>query len=174
MVITQTDDHAARQARVDELGIRIVAQFDDEGFTNMQLHPRDTGGSFLELDEQAGGEDLHGPWSPAGPDWQQAIRTDVVSAITAAEIQCDDPDAVSARWAEIVELEREKVDGAPTIALDNATLRFVPITDGRGEGLGGIDLATADIGWVQAAAVDRGLQATADEVLVGGIRCYLR
>ena len=174
MVITQTDDHATRRARVDELGIRIVGQFDDDGFTNMQLHPRDTGGSFLEIDEQAGGEDPHGPWSPAGPDWQSAIRTDVVSAITAAEVQCDDPDAVSARWSEIIEIDREKTDGAPTIPLSNATLRFVPITDGRGEGLGGIDLATADVGWVQAAAEGRGLQATADEVLVGGIRCYLR
>ena len=123
----------------------------------MQLHPRDTGGSFLEIDEQVGGEDPHGPWSPAGPDWQSAIRTDVVSAITAAEIQCDDPDTVSARWTEIIEIDRAKVDGAPTIVLSNATLRFVPITDGRGEGLGGIDLATTDAGWVQAAAAGRGL-----------------
>jgi len=174
MVITQTDDHTTRRARVDELGIRIVGQFDDDDFTNMQLHPRDTGGSFLEIDEQVGGEDPYGPWSPAGPDWQQAIRTEVVSAITAAEIQCDDPDAVSARWSEIVEIDREKTDGAPTIALSNATLRFVPITDGRGEGLGGIDLATADIGWVHAAAEGRGLKTAADEVLVGGIRCNLR
>ena len=92
MVITQTDDHPPRRSRVDELGIRIVGQFDEDGFTNMQLHPADTGGSFLEIDEQAGGEDPMGPWSPAGPDWQQAIRTDLVSAITAAEMQCDDPD----------------------------------------------------------------------------------
>ena len=50
----------------------------------------------------------------------------------------------------------------------------MPITDGPGEGLGGIDLATADVGWVHAAAAGRGLQTSADEVLVGGIRCYLR
>jgi hypothetical protein len=81
---------------------------------------------------------------------------------------------VSARWSEIIEIDRQKTDGAPTIALSNATLRFVPISDGRGEGLGGIDLATADVGWVQAAAAGRGLPHTADEVLVGGVRCYLR
>ena len=39
MVITQTDDHAPRRARVDDMGIRIVGQFDEHGFTNMQLHP---------------------------------------------------------------------------------------------------------------------------------------
>src|SRR6476646_6063835 len=84
MVITQTDDHPPRRARVEELGIRIVAQFHDHDFTNMQLHPADTGGSFLEIDQQVGGEDPMGSWSPAGATWQRAIRTDRVSAITAA------------------------------------------------------------------------------------------
>ena len=174
MVITQTDDHAARRARVDELGIRIVGQFDDDGFTNMQLHPRDTGGSFLEIDHQAGGEDPHGPWSPAGPDWQRAIATDVVAAITAAEVQCDDPDAVSARWAEVVEIDRAMHGGIPTIELDNATLRFVPAADGRGEGLGGIDLATVDPVRTRATAAERGLPVHDDHVVIAGVRCYLR
>lgn len=174
MVITQTDDHAPRRARVDELGIRIVGQFHDDAFTNMQLHPRDTGGSFLEIDHQVGGDDPMGPWSPAGPDWQQAIRTDLVSAITAAEMQCDDPDATAARWSEIIELDRIDVDGVATIALDNATLRFVPITDGRGEGLGGIDLACADPGTVRANASRRGVPVADDHVMLVGMRCYLR
>ena len=51
----------------------------------MQLHPADTGGSFLEIDQQEGGLDPMGAWSPAGRTWQEAIRTDRVSAITAAE-----------------------------------------------------------------------------------------
>ena len=61
-----------------------------------------------------------GPWSPAGPNWQQAIRTDLVSAITAAEMQCDDPDKVASRWSEIIEIDRADVDGVPTIPLENA------------------------------------------------------
>ena len=125
MVITQTDDHPPRRAQVEDLGIRIVGQFDEHGFTNMQLHPADTGGSFLEIDRQEGGEDPMGAWSPAGPNWQQAIRTDRVSAITAAEMQCDDPNKVANRWSEIIEIERADVDGVPTIPLENATLRFV-------------------------------------------------
>ena len=174
MVITQTDDHPRRRARVDELGIRIVGQFHDADFVNMQLHPRDTGGSFLEIDQQTGGDDPMGPWSPAGPDWQQAIRTDLVSAITAAEIQCDDPDAVASRWSDIVEIERADVDGVPTIPLDDATLRFVPITDGRGEGLAGIDLACADPDTVRANAATRGVSVADDHVVLVGMRCYLR
>ena len=54
MVITQCDDHAPRRRRVDELGIRIVTQFETDHFRNMQLHPKDTGGSFFEIDQQLG------------------------------------------------------------------------------------------------------------------------
>jgi hypothetical protein len=174
MVITQTDDHPPRRSRVDDLGIRIVGQFDEEGFTNMQLHPADTGGSFLEIDQQAGGEDPMGPWSPAGKDWQRAIRTDLVSAITAAEMQCDDPEKVATRWSEIIEIDRSDLDGVPTIPLDNATLRFVPIVDGRPEGLAGIDLACSAPDTVRDNAARRKLPVADDHVVLVGMRCYLR
>ena len=174
MVITQTDDHPPRRARVEELGIRIVGQFHDDDFINMQLHPRDTGGSFLEIDQQIGGEDPMGPWSPAGPNWQDAIRTDLVSAITGVEVQCEDPEKVAARWSEIVEIERADADGVPTIPLDNATLRFVPLGDDRGEGLAGIDLACSDPDTVRANAERRGVPVADDHVVLVGMRCYLR
>jgi hypothetical protein len=174
MVITQTDDHPPRRARVDELGIRIVGQFHDEDFTNMQLHPADTRGSFLEIDQQTGGEDPMGPWSPAGKNWQQAIRTDLVSAITAAEIQCEDPERVASRWSEIVEIERADADGVPTIPLDNAALRFVPATDGRGEGLAGIDVACSQPDVVKARAEEHKLPVADDNVTLVGMRVYLR
>ena len=174
MIITQTDDHPPRRARVDDLGIRIVGQFDEKGFTNMQLHPADTGGSFLEIDQQAGGEDPMGPWSPAGKDWQQAIRTELVSAITAAEMQCDDPEKVATRWSEIIEIDRADVDGVPTIPLGNATLRFVPIADGRPEGLAGIDLACTAPDAVRENAARRKLPVADDHVVLVGMRCYLR
>ncbi|HXU23011.1 MAG TPA: hypothetical protein VN697_03165, partial [Tepidiformaceae bacterium] len=51
---TQCDDHAPRRKRVEELGIRIVTQFEVPGhFRNMQLHPKDTGGSFFEIDRRS-------------------------------------------------------------------------------------------------------------------------
>jgi hypothetical protein len=174
MVITQTDDHPTHRARVEELGIRIVGQFDEPEFTNMQLHPRDTGGSFLEIDYQAGGEDPMGPWSPAGPNWQAAIRTDLVSAVTAAEMQCEDPEKVASRWSEIIQIDRADVDGVPTIPLENAALRFVPMGDDRGEGLAGIDLRCSAPDAVKANAAKRGLPVAADHVSLVGMRCYLR
>src|SRR5262245_1943711 len=67
LLMVQTDDHAAYRERVEELGIRIVGRFDDEGFTDIQLHPADTGGTFLAIEHQEG-DDPEGAWSPAG-DW---------------------------------------------------------------------------------------------------------
>lgn len=174
MVILQTDDHPPRRARAEALGVRVLDPFPGEGFTTMQLHPRDTGGSFLEIDQQDGDGSPLGPWWPAGPNWQDAIRTGRVTAITGAEMQCDDPDAVASRWSEIVEIERADVDGVPTIPLDNAELRFVPVVDGRGEGLAGLDLACPDPGAVRSAAAARGLRVAEDHVHLVGMRCYLR
>ncbi|MEM9620852.1 MAG: hypothetical protein AAF993_04335, partial [Pseudomonadota bacterium] len=154
MVITQCDDHAHRRGRVDTLGVRIAHQFSTPDFKNMQLHPKDTGATFFEIDQQLGdqAEALDGPWMPAGPDWQRA-RTNLVTGIAAAELQCLDPQQVGQRWADIAELPLS-ADGQ--IALDNATLRFVPCTDGRPEGLGAIDVICSDKQAVleRAAAMD--------------------
>ena len=176
MVITQTDDHAPRRARVDTLGVRIAHSFEADGLRNMQLHPKDTGATFFEIDQVtvAGGEAVDGPWSPAGPNWQQHRRTDVVSGIAAAELQCEDPLDVARRWSEIAELPVEP-DGAggARIRLDNAALRFVPISDGRPEGLGGIDVTVVDRARLLATAKERGLPATEDQVQIAGIRVNL-
>jgi hypothetical protein len=178
MVITQCDDHEPRRRRVAELGIRKVLEFDVPGeFRDMQLHPKDTGGAFLEIDEQQGGR-AHapdGPWHPAGHDWQRARRTGRVRGIVAAEIQCDEPAKVAARWSEIVEIPvANDARGRASIALQNATLRFVPIEDGRGEGLGAIDLAAADRAAIVAAAKARRLKSDRDDqVVLGGLRMNL-
>jgi hypothetical protein len=175
MVITQCDDHAPRRARVEALGIRIVNQFDSGEFRNMQLHPKDTGGSFFEIDEMCGpgAHEPDGPWEPAGKDWQRARRTDRVTGIRAAELQCDDPDRVAARWSEIAEIPLERSAGGPLLPLQNASVRFVPIADGRPEGLGGIDVGCVDTEAVLAAARERGAVSGDAQVLLCGIRINL-
>ncbi len=175
MVITQCDEHRPRRKRVQDLRIRIVNQFETRDFRNMQLHPKDTGGSFFEIDEQLG-PDAHapdGPWEPAGHDWQRARRLDRVTGITAAEIQCDDPSAVAERWSQIAQLEAVKERDHWRIDLDNASLRFVPCVDGRPEGLGGIDVAAADRNAVLEAARERNAVSGPDQVYLCGLRINL-
>jgi catechol 2,3-dioxygenase-like lactoylglutathione lyase family enzyme len=173
MVILQCDDHGPVKARVDALGVRKVIEQDTDHYRLMQLHPRDTGASFLEIDVQVGGEAIDGPWEPAGPDWH-AARTDTVTAITAAEIQAEDPAAVATRWAELLGLPIDATDdNAPVVHLDNAALRFVPAADGRGEGLAGIDLGVIAPADVIAAAERRHLPVSGDTVTIGGVRIRL-
>ena len=175
MVITQCDDHAPRRKRVEALGLRIVNQFENHQFRNMQLHPRDTGGSFFEIDEQLGGDahDADGPWEPAGKNWKAGRRLERVTGIVAAELQCDDPARVAARWSEIAEIPVRQRSANPCLPLDNAELRFVPCTDGRPEGLGGIDVATSDRAAVLAAAEARGVARGPDQVFLCGMRMNL-
>lgn len=145
MVICHTDDHDAVRARAGSLGIRVALEADDHGYKILQLHPADTGGSFLEIDYQPGGEDPSGPWMPAGPNWQAAVRTDVADAIVAVEVRDPEPDKVAARWSEIF----DRPVAGRTIELDNATIRFA---EGRG-GLVAIDLRGRGTGSRQIGGV---------------------
>jgi hypothetical protein len=174
MVILQCDDHAPRKKRVAELGIRKALEQDEPEYKIMQLHPRDTGGSFLEIDVQIGGEDISGPWHPAGRNWKSAVRSDVVRAIAAAEIQSPEPDALASRWSSILDLPlKPDAIGHPSLVLENALIRFVKDCDGRGEGLGGIDLVVADRARLIANAERRGRRVSDDLVMVCGIRFRL-
>ena len=140
MVICQCDDHRPRKERVKQLGIRKVMESDGQEYSVMQLHPRDTGGSFLEIDFQKGGEDINGPWERAGKDFHKAIRADVVRGVAAAEIQSPHAKDLAERWSKIIEIPvKPDKAGNPSLCLENATIRFVKDLDGRGEGLGGLD-----------------------------------
>ncbi len=173
MVITQCDDHAPRRARIAELGVRIAYQFSTHEYHCMQLHPKDTGGSFLEIDEQTGpgAHDVDGPWEPAGPDWKRGQRLECARGITAAEVQADDPAGLAERWASITSSPcTTDAAGRPTVAFENAVVRFVPCTDGRPEGLGGIDVAVVDPALVRERAATRGLLDADGFVRIGGLR----
>lgn len=128
MVICQTDDQSGYRGRATDMGIRTAFEFDDQGYQGWQLHPGDTGGSFLEIDVQPPGDD--DPWMPAGTEWRRAVRTDVVDGITGVELEVPDPEAVSARWRQLLGVHR----------FDDAELRW-----SVGErGLVVVDLHAAD------------------------------
>jgi hypothetical protein len=173
MVIFQCDDHARRKRRVEELGIRKALAQDEPEYRLMQLHPRDTGGSFLEIDMQVGGDDMSTAWQPAGREWQRAVRTEVVRAIAAAEIQSPDPEGLAARWSEILEVPVKRDGAHPFLSFDNGVVRFVMAADGRGEGLGGLDLAVADRPRLLAAAERRGRRVSETLVEICGMRFRL-
>lgn len=116
MVICHTDDQAPFRDRAQQLGIRTAFEHDEaDGYRIWQLHPGDTGGSFLEIDFQPDWDGEPKPWLPAGRDWHRHVRTDVVDRLTAVELAVPDTAAVSERWRKLL--------GQP--AFDNAELRWI-------------------------------------------------
>lgn len=138
MVLLQTDDVDAVRARLDELGVRIVYVAKGHAITGLHVHPKDVGAAILSIDESDPAED----WEWAGPAWRDHVRTATVTTIDAVEIQVEDPAAVAARWGEV--LDRAPAEGGTTIELDEGRIRFVAATDGRGEGVSGVDVVAAD------------------------------
>ncbi len=174
MVITQCDDIMAARERVARLNVRLVADMGEGEDQGIQLHPKDVPGAIVELRQNHGADDDDPPWDPAGPDWAPARRTDVVRTMLAAEIQTDAAPALAARWGEVFDRPVKTIAaGDPEIALDDATIRFVPPTDGRPAGLGGLDLQTVDRRRVLEAAEARGCRFSDDLVMVCGVRFRL-
>ena len=174
MVITQCDDIMAARERVARLNVRLVADMGQGEDQGIQLHPKDVPGAIVELRQNHGADLADPPWDPAGPDWAPARRMDVVRAMLAVEIQTDDPPALAARWGEVFDrLVTTSAAAHPEVALDDATIRFVPATDGRPAGLGGLDLQTVDRRRVLEAAEARGCRVSDDLVMVCGVRFRL-
>lgn len=166
MVICHTDDHPAVLATVERLGVRTVFGFEEDGYRCLQLHPADTGGSFLEIDHQDGGERSDGPWHPAGPTWQDARRTDVVTGIRAVEVEAGDPEGVAARWAELVGSQAR----SGVVPLDGSEVRVVQAPPGRPDGLAAVELAAADADRALAAARTAGLAVDGRSFVLCGTR----
>jgi hypothetical protein len=137
MVILDCDAIEPWLTHLPTVGVRIANDLDYPGeYRGLQLHPRDTGGALLEINHSHGGA-WDGPYHPAGPRWRGGDDDD---RIVAAELQSADPTRLAARWSEILRRPVHDAAGGATIDLDLGSLRFVPAADGRGEGLGGIDV----------------------------------
>jgi hypothetical protein len=170
MLIVQCDDLDGDRRRLDRLGVRTVWKADLPDIRGTHLHPKDTGGTLLSLDDATPPES----WRWAGPDWRAHVRRDVVGAIRAAELESDDPRALAARWAEVLGMPtRETAHGRYAIALDEGEIRFVETRDGRGEGLAAFDVEVLDRERLLAAARARGFPAERDHVTVAGVRIGL-
>ena len=127
MAMFQVPDLDAERARVSALGVRVVWEGAGDGIRGAHLHPADVGGAIVSFDEATPPES----WGWAGPAWRSHVRGDVVQGIAAVELQSPDPLALQRRWTEV-------------LGGESAAVRVVAAADGRGEGIGGIDLVATD------------------------------
>jgi len=139
MVMLQTDRFDADRARLEAEGVRIVWSGELPDIRGMHLHPKDTGGALLSIDEPVPAAS----WRWAGPDWERHVRRGRVTALRGATIGCADPPAVAARWATLLDRPVAE-DAPPRIELDASFLRFVPAPTSGEEGLVGLTLAARE------------------------------
>jgi hypothetical protein len=166
MVIFQSRNLDERRERLEAHGVRIVWEIELEDIATAHLHPRDTGGAIVSVDEARPYES----WRWAGPSWKDEVRTQRVAGIAGVEIQGAEPDALAARWARIFELPSGR-DARRLVLDDGGVILFVEDTDGRGEGIRSVLLRANDADAIREAARQRGLLVDEDgAVRVGGVR----
>jgi catechol 2,3-dioxygenase-like lactoylglutathione lyase family enzyme len=169
MVILQVDDLAEARARVRDAGARVVDQTDKDGAAFTHIHPKDICGAILSLDRMNPKE----RWEWGGPHWQDHVRTDVSVAIVGAELQAEDPNRMANRWAAVLGRHAAQSDGGWRIELDEGEIRFVPIRDGRGEGLGAFDVSVRNPDAAHRRAEALGLLDPNGVVVLSGTRVKL-
>ncbi|MFM8354594.1 MAG: VOC family protein [Gammaproteobacteria bacterium] len=177
MLLFQVDDAAAWRAHMAEHGVRVVWETATAEVVANHFHPQDTPGAIVSIDTMLPLSDWHdeqADWLWAGPDWRSHVRTDCTQAFTAVELQGPDPKALAERWSALFQRPlTTDAAGRPQIGFDNMALRFVPDHDGRGLGIGAIDVLPQDRARMLRAAEARGRRTGPNEVTLGGVRFNL-
>jgi hypothetical protein len=167
MAIFCCSDPDERGRNANALGVRTANVIDHAPYHGVQLHPRDSRAAFIEFNHTEGGDDILGPYPPAGPDWQTFIREDVTQALTGVELQSPDPQGLAEHWGKIIGLApRATEDGEIELKLPNASLRFVK---GAGEIMSALEFRVTDAASVLHVARERGLAVAGNEFLLGGV-----
>ncbi|MDA1074115.1 MAG: hypothetical protein O3A63_05045 [Proteobacteria bacterium] len=177
MVITQADSKPAQQAvrqRALNNGVRVAHESERDGWNLCQLHPRDMIAAFLEI-EWDKHEDFNGNWQPVGGGgWEDKVKQDVTVDYSGVELQSNDPLHLAELWGKVTDLPVERNGAEFTIDLNNATLRFVEATDGRGPGLGGLDILVRNREHILSEARKRDCYVNDQQVEICGTRFYLQ
>ena len=176
MVICQADSSANQQAvrqRALDNGVRIAWETERENWNICQIHPGDMKAAFFEIDWDAA-NDFTGNWQPAGgTQWFDKVDQSVTVDYSAVELQGPDPVGLAELWGKVAGLPVTRDGSVLRMALNNVEVRFVEASDGRGYGLGGLDLKVADRGHILAKAKERGCYVADDQVDVCGVRFRL-
>ncbi len=174
MAIFDCADPEMRRRHAEALGIRIAHVIRHQDYLGIQLHPRDCRAAMIELNHTRDGGALDGPYHPAGPRWQSAVRADQAKSLIDVELESPDPADLAAHWSRILQVRATEGSGeAPTIALSFGAIRFVKPPPGQPECLAGLRIAVADVGRALAAARRRGRAVTDHTFQLAGVRCRL-
>jgi hypothetical protein len=167
MAIFCCDDPDAYGTRANAMGVRTANVITHAPYHGVQLHPRDCRAAFIEFNHTEGSDDVLGPYPPAGPDWQKAIRKDVTRALVGVTMQSPDPQGLAAHWGKIIGVDVGTNDkGETELKLPNADFRFVK---GDSEIMSGLTFKVGDVRAVCDAAKASGRAVSGNEFPLGGV-----
>ena len=176
MVIMQVPNasYPSYRERAESMGIPIIAEPGEEPKSvGIQLHPR-TFGAIPEFRWNVEEEREDGAWWPAGENWQRAKHTEIVDGFAVAELQSENPDDLARKWSTILdEPVQTDADANPILRMRGTDLRFVPARDGRGEGLGGLDIRATNAPAALANAEAAGCRTGENLITICGMRLRL-
>jgi hypothetical protein len=143
MVILQTRDLAPWRPQIEATGVRVAFEAttqdaeDGQDWSGIHLHPGDTGGMMISLDQP----DPPDSWAGAGPAWRDFICQNVVDGLEGIELRGPNPDELAKRWSEVLGRPLQ-ADGR--IHLEKGSVAFRETTPGEVEGLSGVELHTVE------------------------------
>jgi hypothetical protein len=152
MVLVQVDEIGPVSERLESLGMRKIWEIDREEVTAFHIHPKDIGAAIVSFDEMRPSS----AWVWAGPGWHNR-RSENVSRISVVDIQATDPEEIASRWSKAFGCPYVFEQDLFRIKLREGELRVLEATDGRGDGVAGIQFDVTNRGGVESAVEKHGL-----------------
>jgi hypothetical protein len=167
-----TAERPRLRARAAKRGYREIFTIEaTDGFCCTQWHPRDVGAAMLEVDT-AEGDELAGPWWPAGGSSGDSGASRVL-AVEVVRIGSDDPEGDATRWAELLHRKPVAVADGWGFAADGTRVEMIAVGDGL-PGVREVVLTVRDLEAVTRQATECGLLQEPDLVVIAGMRVRVR
>ena len=97
MALFEVDDLDSRMDHLARIGVRTVWKGDFLQIRGRHLHPKDTGGTLVSLDQP----ERVGAWHWGGPHWHDHPPSGVAGEMTGITLSSADPGRCAARWSEL-------------------------------------------------------------------------
>ena len=97
MTIFEVDDLDRRMEHLAAHDVRVVWRGDFPDIRGRHLHPKDTGGTLVSIDQPA----TVGDWRWGGPTWRSAPTSTVASSVVGFALASPDPQRLAHRWKQL-------------------------------------------------------------------------
>lgn len=162
MAMFDCSDFSHWRGLVEAAGVRIAKYQDYPRYEHMQLHPKDTGATMLEIHHNRGGDDLFGHYDPGGEGWRDHIRTELVGDLLGGDVTTPRPTELAGLWSRLLDRPVSEEAGVPVLRADWGQLRFLTGSPDRPELLDHLHLTSADPAAVIAKGRQEGCATSSD------------